>query len=739
MKKIAAAICLALLLLLTVFAVSAEGDAVSLDAVTIGEDGKTVTAHISLTEEFISRHQALYVFRVSADRGSSLTAMTPIAEQKTENRQLTVTVPYDADDPSAALYGYVLGCRDDGGVYRPVSRVVYPENFAEFAPHTRTYPTVTSKKGLQVQLLTDAQLLGVKHTVVNAFFNELIVEGGEKAVSFVYGNETYYLDAAALSALDYRIRSLSDAGIHIYLNYLLAYDPEASSELYYPEAEGDAQALYAPNVSSSEGIRRYAAVMHFLASRYSRPDGAYGFCGSYILGYEVNRAEERHRTGMSRLSDFAEAYAVLLRTADTAVRSAYGNGRVFVSLSHHWYTPEEEAEPALFGAKELLDELAVRCPDVPFGVSLNPYPSELSMTEYWKDGKATDSVETPFLTVKNLSVLTEYLKTEAMLYQGKPRTAMVGEFGLSGKPGEAEALQAAGYLLAYSTVCRNEGIESFIWHRHVDHAGEQGLYYGLYASSDLLLEPTAKKELYAVFAAVDADSQAVLEEYRALLPEEVRGSLTTEPNRIVSSVTAQTKGRFPGRSGEMLFDFSRSLYAFYPTDNARYLERYEENGGVFLRAELIDLSPKEYMGIGISLHDLTRLNAADSLTVRLRVTAGADTADLRLLLVGEKDGREIVLDGQSCVPCGEWAEVTFPLESFTREALSSCTMKLWARLPSGGGEAPYLDVASMTLHTAHKADLLGTALMILVVIALGCGVFIALYPVLLRRRKRRSV
>lgn len=722
-----------------------EGTAVTLDTMVIHEDGKTITANISLTDYFAANHNKIYLFRVTADHNSDLSLLTPIAEQTLEGTKATITLPYDATDPSSALYGYILAQSDENGSYLPLSGVVYPSNFSDFAPHTTTYPTVFSKKGLQVQLTTDAQLLGVKHTIVNAFFNELITDSEEDAVAFVYGGTKYCLNSAALSALDYRIKSLTDAGIHIYLNYMLAFDTSAPSYLYYPHAEGNRTTMYAPNVSTYEGIKRYAAVMHFLAARYTEEDAPYGFCGSFILGYEVNQEGERHSSGLIHLHDFAAEYAVLLRTADTAIRSAYQNGRIFLSLSNRWDISSEETVPYLFGGKDLLDELAILCPDIPFGISINPYPSDLTMTDYWNDTKAIDDSETPYLTLKNISVLTEYLKSNSLLYQGQLRTVLIGEFGLSGKPEESEDLQAASYLYAYYTVCQNDGIEAFIWHRHVDHAGEKDLYYGLYASSDLLLEPTTAKRLHTIFRAVDTEGTANRNQIEKLLPllpnidkTTLFGGDNPPVNRTVYEIAPSAENRLTSsQKSEILFDFSQSLYGFYPTDNAAYLEQCEELHEIYMRIGLLHLSPKEYMGVSTSLSDLNRLNTADYLTIRFRITATNENADIRLLLTGNSGEREIILDGNASVSCNEWVTLSFPLSSFTKEELASCTLKFWTRMDSGANEELLLDIAAMTLHSDKKSGWLHTIFLILIFFALTITVLFLLFLIISRRKKRK--
>ncbi len=747
MKKVAVIFCLLLLTIVMVPVLSVRGNQiVTFRSLVISEDGQNVLAHIALTDSFADHHDKIYLFRVTADHDEDLSELYPVYECTPEGVEMTISLPYRADDPSQALSGYVLARAEDDR-YIPLSDVMFPSNFADFAPHTQEYPIFTSKKGLQVQLSTDAQLLGVKHTVVNAFLNELITDtDDEDIVSFVYGGKPYYLRESALSALDYRIRTLTEGGIHVYLNVLLAFDSSAPSDLYYPNAKGNTSTLFAPNVSTEDGIYRYAAVMNYLAARYSNPDGAHGFCGSYIIGYEVNQAASRHNTGTDDFSEFVAEYATLLRTANTAVRSAYQHARLYVSLSNRWEVPSDQSQFSVYGGKDLLTSLADLCPDIPFGVSINPYPSSLSMTDYWNDEKAVNAPDTAYLTMKNLSVLTDFLATEPLLFEGNPRRVVVGEFGVSGKPEETEDLQAAAYLYAYYTVLHNDAVEALIWHRHVDHAGEMDLYYGLYASSEFLLEPTVTKKIYSVFAAVDhntAQNRRLIDSLIPLLPDVTRfdlyGDDTMPSNRVVYTVTpiTQTDSLFPNKS-EILFDFSKSLYHFYPTDNAEYLEQIEEDGSHFMRIKLIPVSSKEYMGAGGIVSDMTEIHNSESITLRLRATSPKDSAELRLLLVGNQNNTEVMLDASSVIPCGEWVDVTFPLSGFTDDRLSPCNMKIWLRTSASAEEDLYLDVASVSLVMHQQTT---TFAGIFLILAGTASLALLLYVIILivhRVKKQKS-
>ncbi|MBE6636604.1 MAG: hypothetical protein E7618_02235 [Ruminococcaceae bacterium] len=717
---------------------AAEGDVTELNRVYLSEDGSELIAEATLAPGFIEGNRAVYLFRVSPEN-ESIETLTPIAITDADKRSIRFTLPYDVSDASLALYGYRLALVDEVGEYQVISPAVYLSNFADFAPHTQSYPAMTSKKGLQVQLLTDAQLLGVKHTTVTVFFNELIAYSEEKAITFLYGGNKYYVNSTAVSALDYRIRSLSDAGIHIYLNCLLAFDTTASSDLYYDAAVGNSGTLFAPNVSTREGVLRYAAMLHFLASRYSDPTSANGFCGSFILGYEANEEGDRNSAGIPRLDDYAAAYATFLRIADTAVRSAYANARVFVPLSNRYHITQENEKPYLFCAYDFLTAVVTRCSDLPFGIAVNPYPSVLTQTDFWNDPAALDKPDASYITMKNLSVLIECLQADPYRYQGTVRPLLLSEFGVSGESGTAnERLQAAAYLYAYKIALQHDTVEALIWHRHVDHAAESSLYYGLYASSDLLLEPSTPKAIHAVFKAVDRENNTdLITPYLSLLPENTISPEDFASHRVEITVSPIKPTILTSKETiEVLYDFSKSLYDFYPTDNTEYLELCEEEDATFLRAALLRVSSFEHMGIGATVPDLTRLGHADSLTLTVRVVSKSKTADLRLLFIGNQNGHEIVWNAEATVDTNEWLTITFPLNELESMALSSAKLRLWTRTGSGA-EDQYLDVKTITLGKTKTIAPLFTLFLLLVTIAVAVGFLLIVFVLLVRFRRRR--
>lgn len=748
-RKLALCLCTALLLFASLFLFSAaeDDDSVRTDSILLTEDNTEVEILATADASFTAGSDSIFLFCVPPGFEDNIRSLVPIDEASIgPDGNIRFVIPFDPQNPAGALNGYCLAVSDGSGGYHPVTGIGYISNLSQLAAPGIPYRLPSSKKGLQVQLTADAQLLGVRHTVINAFMNELITTEEKNSVSFVYDKTEYHIDRTALSMLDYRVKTLTEAGIHIYMNLLLAYDAEAPKELYYPDLSGTNTAMYAVNVDHPDTVRRIAALIHFLVDRYTAAGGGNGFCASYILGYEVNNESENNRAGLTALEEYADSYARLLRIADTAARTAYRDARFFVSLSNRWNLSDPEA--GLFGGREFLTALSERCGDLPFGVSINPYPSELSMTDYWNDEKAVDDIDSDYVTLRNLTVLTDYMGQEEMQFRQETRPILVGEFGVSGEQGtDSEPLQAAAYAYAYYTVCRNDAIEALIWHRHVDHTGEEGLYYGLYTAGDLLLDPKVKKALYSVFSAVDryeedgslpkeiVDCLPLLpidSEEDLLPPEQGRYQRWVYPSSAVSLRTEGAKD-----APVYLFDFSESLYDFYPSDNARYLEQCREDDISFLRAALLPVAAAEYMGVGGKILQIERLADARAVSVRIRVISHAAAANVKLLITHRDGSRESVLDCSGTAKTGEWIDLYFPIDSACfSEKTGEATLKLWVQGGTESDSELFLDVASVSLLDSDDINPAKTIFLILILVAAAVvTIFLLIFLFTGQRRK----
>ncbi len=706
--------------------------------IKISEDGAYITAAFMLLPETVGTY---YLFRVTPDN-EDIANMEPFSQADAENGMVSFKFEFDSKDDTAIFYGYVLANKSEDG-YTALTKGQYINNISDISHNDRPFFKSTSIKGLDVQYITDAQLIGVGQTVVRVKLNELISNDSDetKSTAITFGSETYLINNETLSQLDNKIKSFTEAGINVYINYILTFDENADESLYYPKAKGDSDTIFAPNVSNFDSAKIFAAVMHFIAERYSRSDAKYGFCGSYILGYEVNNTLKNHNSGLNGIHFQGRAYASYLRFADIAVRSAYKNAKIYASVSNVWNAAEGDPE-GLYGAKSFITKISQFASDVNFGIAINPYPSDPNMTEFWLDEKATENSDTQYLTMKNLSVLQEFLNERNILCGKLIRSVVISEFGVSGVYGEeSEKAQAAAYAYAFYNASRLPTLEAFIWRRHVDHNNDIDLNYGLYTSTVDTLERKEKKEIYDVFAAADcfdSDSVNVIKSLCSRLPiinyEELIKDTKSRTRVILTipDVLAEIGNRHYDTSA--LFDFSKSTYNFYPTENTNYIEQVNEDGFKFMRIASLRISPFEHMGAGFDFEDHLSMAGAEYLTVHVRINASCADADFVLMIDGNSRNGRATLNFSSTIETDTWVTLKFPIHGLTRKEIANARIKIWARTDTSNDEQIFIDVASVKLH--YEKNLAPFILITVIVICGVIGSFVALIYVLTHKKRK---
>lgn len=390
--------------------------------------------------------------------------------------------------------------------------------FAQSSINNETYPVASSKKGLQVEQVDDALALGIKHAALNLNLARMIdpQSTGEnlRQPSWESGGRTFWFCADYVESLDRQIKPLSDAGVIVNL-ILLVYeskDETVNRIMLHPNYDRNApNKLSAFNSQTEEGKQWLAATIEFLANRWSRDDQKFGRVWGYIVGNEVNSHWWWSNLGRASMQEFTDQYLIVLRTVHQSVRRHSASARVYVSLEHHWsmrYPAGDEQQA--FPAKAFLDYLTQQSRDSVAGdfdwqVAFHPYPENLMQPEFWHDQTAVDQPDSPRVTFKNLSVLTDYLQTEPLLYQGLVRRVILSEQGFHTPDGpDGETIQAAAFCYAYKIVESNPEVDAFILHRHIDHPREGGLRLGLRVNQPGALVPNRAKKIYDCFR--DADT-----------------------------------------------------------------------------------------------------------------------------------------------------------------------------------------------------------------------------------------
>lgn len=380
------------------------------------------------------------------------------------------------------------------------------------APNPEPYPQPTSKKGLQVQMVDDALALGIQHAGLNCTLPHFLdPDGRADSHRFTLDGQEFAFRADRVAALDREIKPLSDRGVVVSLILLNSEGGPAALRnlLLHPRyAKGEKHnRISAFNVATPESARLVRALVEFLAQRYSAPGAPHGRVWNYIVGNEVNSHWWWHNQGPATAEQVADGYEREVRLVFDAVTRHLANARVFLSLEHHWNVAYRPKEPQRSCAgRELIEHFArfarERGGDFPWHVAFHPYPENLGDPRFWNDKTATPDDDTPRITFKNLEVLTRYFERPELRFAGQPRRIILSEQGFHcmDRP-DGEQLQAAAYAAAWVKVAQLPGIDSFILHRHVDHAHE-GLLLGLWTHQPgSIATPDRQRLMYSVFKA----------------------------------------------------------------------------------------------------------------------------------------------------------------------------------------------------------------------------------------------
>ncbi len=665
-----------------------------IDSVTLDKEATRVSIKATLDASFAEAHkgESVYFFRLSANNNASdLSSLTPFAEKKA-----AVSLSQSTAFEKHHIYSsYVIAQKNEDGTYSAISDNVYIKNPEILTQNDESFPIRTTKKGLITLISTDAQYLGAAHTTVDVEIDDYIcATKGDNTITYTFFGQSFYINEAKLQSLDRKIKAYSDAGMTVYLNILLGKcEDDALSFLYF--AGESPSALYSLNTQDLKPARHYAAFCEFIANRYSNADGKYGFVPGYILGYEVNAVSKWGYLHSSDTVEYIKNYERAYRILYNAVKSTYSNGRVYISLSN-LFNSDGTGD---IGAREFIDSFASEIKngsDIAWSLAINPYASDPANTEFWNDPKATSLPDTQYVTMKNLDVLTDYMKDAKLTYNGNVRDIIISSFGISGNYNNTDNAerQAAAYALAYIIAEANEHIDAFIYYRQIDHPQELQKF-GLWSTSSLSSPtPDYKKPIYGIFRDVDSDNYAKgIEMAKSYVTTELYNKYIKDYSHSVKRKTIESlpiqKSDIPSKYTETaLFDLTDGdLFGFYSYDSQAYTElRPIDSAASYtaLYTVLKPISKDTYMGVAKKFEDTEKLSS-DYLTLTFKpVTPNTQTLTVLLRLDCEKDGIKYVYEGLTQLPSNERASLSYDISEFVEKTGGEInSLRLWYK-PSNG-------------------------------------------------------
>ena len=644
-----------------------------------------ITVTLTPDEAFLNskKGETLYLFILSPhETADNLRTVSPTATKVVDK---TVTFSVTADDAGEryrAKYIFALG---EGADYCVLGEA-YVENPEVLAENTTERTTAAGIKGLTVSqaLMADAELLGISHAVIPVVIDDYLTgSAGDPQYSTATAGVTSHFDPTKVAQLDAQIAALRETGVHIYLRFVLDGSDRNTTEptaALYGLMASDGSSFYGITLESKLAYQTANNVFSFFAGRYASESGVEPI--DFILGYQVNEWGNYYDLGIDTkdTAGAAEAYADVFRLCDAALRSQSENSRVFVPLSN-----------LLASAKPFLSAFAEEMgADTAWSVAVAPYASDPMDDSIWDDDGSTDSENSTYLTMENLSLLGGWLKTEELLYTGKMRSVIIDDFAVHGTSGDtaSQERQAASFVYAYYRVTTLDYIEAFVWHRVTDGAAE-------HCSLGLRQLDSTEKPVYRLFMTIDTETGTdAAAEYAKIVGEKKWSKII----KGFSAKDTETAARYEGagtiitsetfrEDTQLLLDFlGGTLGGFVPGVHTAKTEvvTLSASGTLIntqiLQAETYPAAETEYAGI-------TKTFSADELpqnTKTLYLTLRADPADSTsdtvpvCILLG-KNGKNgtVSYTGTAEIPAGAWTTLSFDISDYMRKAKSADYMKLY--------------------------------------------------------------
>lgn len=354
------------------------------------------------------------------------------------------------------------------GKYKMLSETFYISNPEKAAANKSAYKPGKTKKGIQFSSSLDEILsCDAKQNFMN-FTAAMVCNDG--TVPYEYNGKTYYFNS--MDSYKQIVMECNKRNIVVTGQVLLEWTP-GHTELIAPEARRiGAAPFYTWNVTENASREKMEAIFSYLGMVFGKKNC---YVSNWVLGNEINNPKGWNYKGSLSETAYFKRYAYAFRALYYAVRSQYSNAHVFICMDNYWNT----AEKGGYSVKRAISSFNKQLKKIQSGLQWNlayhAYSTPLTYTNFWEGYGITNDVSSPYITMKNINVLTNYIKKT----YGSSVRIILSEQGYSSHWGQAN--QAAALAYSYYIAACNPMIDAFIIRSYEDHPVEiaQGLRMGI--------------------------------------------------------------------------------------------------------------------------------------------------------------------------------------------------------------------------------------------------------------------
>lgn len=445
-----------------------------------------VTVKATISKQIKSSDNFYYLVKVNPSSDKPVNSLAKVFKGK------KVTFNLDTEDKANVISKLAIAVKQKGS-YKIISKATYISNPEKVAFNKMAYVKPASKKGIHGA--NDVNL-GAKNTMCNINLNDLITTKS-KGTAYVYNGKTYYFSNTQQGYVKECNANNISVTVMIYMTW-----NKKNSYLIHPSARKKGYYYYALNTVDEKARETLEAAFCYLGESFGKENC---YISNWVLGNEVNSQKMWNHAGNLSLSEYTKSYAQAFQMLSYGVKSSYSNARIFVPLDNAWAIPVSEMG---WNGKTFLkafdSALKKESPKTKWNLAYHAYSYPLTSSAYSSSPYVTRSENSPYISMKNIEVLTKYIKK----HYGSKTRIILSEQGYTARLGEK--VQAASIVYGYYKAEFNSMIDAYIIRSQYDNPDEkaQGLFMGLSSTS------TKRRQAYTAFKYMDTpDSEKYTKKY----------------------------------------------------------------------------------------------------------------------------------------------------------------------------------------------------------------------------------